>query len=112
MTFDDNDAANDAHASRKQATDRASWLVVQRDEADALSEQQASAGAEHGPVSGPGPYGDHGVNMAVELAVKAERERCVGITMEWAHQCDNTGRPVEAGLARALALALGTPAPK
>jgi hypothetical protein len=110
VTFDETDAANDSQASRTLARDRASWMVVQRDEAQALREQQASAGAGHGPVSGPGPYGDHGVNMAVERAVKAERDRCVAITLAWAERCESTGRPVEAGLARALARSLAADA--
>lgn len=102
------EAANDAAST---ARDRATWLDVQRDEATALKEQQASAGASHGPVEGPGPYGDHGVNMAVELAVKAERERCVSILSRWAEHCDHTGRPVEAQLARNMAAALARVVP-
>ena len=30
------------------------------------------------------PYGDHGINMLVEAAVRGERERCIGIVERWA----------------------------
>ena len=106
MTDHTQDAANDAKGSPLQAIERASWMEMQRDEAEALRHQQVSAGASHRPVDGPGPYGDHGVNMAVELAIKGERQRCVGVLLDWAETCDRTHRPVEAGLARALAVTL------
>lgn len=105
------DAANDAEASLKQTSrERAAWMAMQRDEAAALRHQQESAGDQHGPVEGPGPYGDHGVNMAVELAIRTERQRCVSVVLDWADECDRTHRPVEAGIARALALSLQRPA--
>jgi hypothetical protein len=57
--------------------DEKQWEQHIRDEADALQDQQASAGPDVRPVPGPGLYGDHGTNIYVREAVLAERERCV-----------------------------------
>lgn len=57
-------------------TDREKWSRIQGDEAAALRKQQQDAGSSHAPVLGPGPYGAHDTNMAVEESVAAERDRC------------------------------------
>lgn len=73
---------NDADEPTSRETDMGDndekqWERHIRDEADALHEQQESAGPDVRPVAGPGPYGDHATNIYVREAVMAERERCV-----------------------------------
>lgn len=67
-------------------SDREMWERSQTDEAAALREQQRNAGGTHSPVKGPGPYGDHGTNIAAETAVGQERERCARLAEHWARQ--------------------------
>ncbi|MGZ5179145.1 MAG: hypothetical protein ACXWC6_03460 [Ramlibacter sp.] len=62
-----------------QNKERRQWQRIQDDESAALQAQQATAGGTHAPVLGPPPYGDHGVNILVESAVRAERERCAAL---------------------------------
>ena len=59
------------------------WEQHNRDEATARKEQQASAGPDHGPVAGPGLYGDHATNIYVREAVLDERERCARQAAMW-----------------------------
>jgi hypothetical protein len=73
------------------------WMLQQQDETEALRTQQATAGTSHAPVVGPAPYGDHGVNMLVETAVRNERERCIAIVERWAtdHGRSSLAQPSE-----------------
>ena len=76
---------------------RETWLRQQQDETEALRAQQGTAGTSHAPVHGPLPYGDHGINMLVEAAVRKERERCIAIVDEWAseHAQNSLAHPSE-----------------
>ncbi|HZY18437.1 MAG TPA: hypothetical protein VFE82_08140 [Ramlibacter sp.] len=62
-----------------ESNERREWSRILGDESAALQAQQATAGSSHAPVLGPPPYGDHGINMLVEAAVRAERDRCAAL---------------------------------
>jgi len=83
--------------------ERREWQRIQNDESAARQAQQATAGLTHGPVLGPPPYGDHGVNMLVESSVRAERERCAAMAEAFAASVqDGDARALLARLAQAL----------
>lgn len=58
------------------------WANHLKDEAVALEQQQESAGAEHSPMEGPLPYSADDL----EVAVRAEHERCAAIAQAWAQE--------------------------
>jgi len=60
-------------------TQRALWAEHLRDEADAIAEQQATAGGSHSPVEGPLPHSRNETVAVAAGAVLAERENCAAL---------------------------------
>lgn len=81
------------------------WANHLKDEATALGLQQERAGDEHSPMEGPLP---HSVDD-LELAVRAERERCAAIAQAWAqeHKLKGAFATFTESELRAAALAAG-----
>ena len=58
---------------------RALWAEHLRDEADAIAEQQSTAGDSHAPLEGPLPHTRNETVAAAQDAVLDERERCAAL---------------------------------
>jgi len=65
-----------------ESKQRSQWAEHLRDEAQARHAQQQTAGATHEPKAGPLPFSVDDL----ELAVRAERERCAAIADGWASE--------------------------
>ena len=97
--------ADDGHRttlSQPSGPSRELWHQIQSDEAAALKSQQSAAGSTHHPVLGPGPHGDHGINIAVESGVAEERERCARLAEATAETQSTETRQLLLGLAAAI----------
>lgn len=65
---------------------RTQWADHLRDEAEAIAEQQVSAGAMHGPLEGPLPHTRDDTAAAAYEAVLAEREHCAATAASFAEE--------------------------
>lgn len=88
---------------------RALWAEHLRDEADAIAEQQVTAGDSHTPLEGPLPHSRNAAVAAAQVAVLAEREQCAALAGSFASEAllrEVLGEATPAQLQSAATLAL------